>query len=81
MRAIRNGSLELLIFHLDTGIKMAHVVAQLVEALHRFPMVSLDFFHWHKSSGSTVALGSTQPLTEMSTRNISWRLKAAGSWD
>jgi len=25
-----------------------------------------------------VALGSTQPLTEMSTRNISWGLKAAG---
>jgi hypothetical protein len=26
----------------------------------------------------TVALGSTQPLTEMSTRNISQRVKAAG---
>jgi len=24
----------------------------------------------------TVALGSTQPLTEMSTGNISWRVKA-----
>jgi hypothetical protein len=24
-----------------------------------------------------VALGSTQPLTEMSTRNISWGVKAA----
>jgi hypothetical protein len=29
-------------------------------------------FHWHISSGHTMALGSTQPLTEMSTRNISW---------
>jgi hypothetical protein len=29
-------------------------------------------FHWHNPSGRTVALGSTQPLTEMSTRNISW---------
>ena len=28
----------------------------------------------------TVALGSTQPLTEMSTRNISWPVKAAGAW-
>jgi hypothetical protein len=27
-----------------------------------------------------VALGSTQPLTEMSTRNISWRVKAAGAY-
>jgi len=30
------------------------------------------FFHWHNSSGRTMALGSTQPLTEMSTRNVSW---------
>ena len=26
----------------------------------------------HNPSGRIVALGSTQPLTEMSTRNISW---------
>ena len=38
----------------------------------RFPMVSLDFFHWHNPSGRTMALGLTQPLTEMSTRNVSW---------
>jgi len=38
----------------------------------RFPMVSLEFFHWHNPSGRTMALGLTQPLTEMSTRNISW---------
>ena len=29
-------------------------------------------FHWRKPSGRTVALGLTQHLTEMSTRNISW---------
>jgi hypothetical protein len=29
--------------------------------------------------GRTMALGSTQPLTEMSTRNISWGVKAAGA--
>jgi hypothetical protein len=29
-------------------------------------------FHWHNPSGRTMALGSTQPLTEMSTRSISW---------
>ena len=29
-------------------------------------------FHWHNPSGRTMALGSTQPLTEMSTGNISW---------
>jgi hypothetical protein len=32
---------------------------------------------WHNPSGRTMALGSTQPLTEMSTRNISWGVKAA----
>jgi len=26
-----------------------------------------------------MALGSTQPLTEMSNRNISWGVKAAGA--
>jgi hypothetical protein len=36
-------------------------------------------FHWHNPSGRTMALGSTQPLTEMSTRNISWGVKAAGA--
>ena len=36
-------------------------------------------FHWHNPSGRTMALGPTQPLTEMSTRNISWGVKAAGA--
>ena len=31
----------------------------------------IGVFHWHNSSGRTMALGLTQPLTEMSTRNIS----------
>ena len=30
-------------------------------------------FHLYNPSGRTMALGSTQPLTEMSTRNIPWR--------
>jgi hypothetical protein len=30
--------------------------------------------------GRAMALGSTQPLTEMSTRNISCRVNAAGAW-
>jgi hypothetical protein len=37
----------------------------------RFPKVSLKFFS-DNPSGRTVALGSTQPLKEMSTRFISW---------
>ena len=31
------------------------------------------------SSDRTMALGSTQPLTEMSTGSISWGVKAAGA--
>jgi hypothetical protein len=34
-----------------------------------FPM-SLDFFNGPNTSSRTTALGSTQPLTEMSTRNL-----------
>ena len=32
----------------------------------------IGIFHWHNHSSRTMALGSTQPLIEMSTRNISW---------
>ena len=38
----------------------------------RFPIVAIGIFHWHILSGRTMALGSTQPLAEMSTRSISW---------
>ena len=32
----------------------------------------IEIFRWHNPSGRTMALGSTQPLTKMSTTNISW---------
>jgi hypothetical protein len=32
----------------------------------------IGIFHWHYPSDRTLALGSTQPLTEMSNRSISW---------
>ena len=32
----------------------------------------IGIFQWHNPSGRTMALESTQPLTEMSTRCISW---------
>ena len=32
----------------------------------------IGIFHRHNPSDRTMALGSTQPLTEMSTRRISW---------
>jgi hypothetical protein len=39
----------------------------------------IGIFHWRNPSGRTMALGSTQPVTEMFTRNISWEVKAAGA--
>jgi hypothetical protein len=47
---------------------------------NRATYFKLGIFHWHNPSGRTMSLGSTQPLTEMSTRNISWGLKAAGAY-
>jgi hypothetical protein len=36
------------------------------------PYAVIGVFHWQNPSGRTMALGSTNPLTEMSTRNIFW---------
>jgi hypothetical protein len=36
------------------------------------PDDAIGIFHSHNPSDRTMALGSTQPLTEMSTRSISW---------
>ena len=36
----------------------------------------IRIFHWHIPSGRTMALESTQPLTEMNASNISWVVKA-----
>jgi len=63
-----------------------HTLAQLVEAL-RYKLEGRGFdsawchrgFYWHCASGRTVALEPTQPLTEMSIRNIFfWEVKVAG---
>jgi hypothetical protein len=35
--------------------------------------------HLFNPSGCTMALGATQPLSEMSTKNISWGVNAAGA--
>jgi len=37
--------------------------------------VGTGIFHWNNPSGRTMALGSTHPVTKMSTRCISWWCK------
>ena len=54
-------------------------MAQFVEALRYMPEGSTpDGVTGIFYSGRPTALQSTQPLTEMSTRNISWGVNAAG---
>jgi len=62
---------------------MGHAVAQLIEALRykvadSIPDGVIDL-RWHNVSGCIMALRATQHLIEMSTRNISWGVKAAGA--
>jgi len=58
---------------------------QLVETLGSSRMVAgsvpncVTGIHWPNPSGPIMAPGSTQPLMEMRTRNISWGVKAAGA--
>ena len=48
-------------------------------ATSRKDLCSIGIFYSHNTSGCTMARGSTQPLTEMSTRNISWGVKTAST--
>ena len=68
-------SLMLVMFYVSVISYCARgqVVAQLVEAL-RYNPEGRGF-----DSGRTMVLGSTQPLTEKSTRDISWGVKMAGA--
>jgi hypothetical protein len=58
---------------------MAHCATSR-EAAGSIPDDVTGIFHWHNPSGRTLALGLTQPLTEMSTRKNSWGVKAAGAY-
>jgi len=55
--------------HCATNLKVAGSIPDAVTGI----------FHCHNPSGHTMALGLTQPVTEMSIRNISWGVKAAGA--
>ena len=66
-------SFSLLILHLyHVRIWLRHCTTS-QQAVGSIPDVFIGIFHSHNPSGHTVSLGSNQSLTEMSTRNISWR--------
>jgi len=56
-------------FHCTTSQKVAVWI----------PNVVFGILHWRNPSCHAMALVLTQPLSEMSTRNISWRVKVAGA--
>jgi len=49
-----------------------YTVAQLAEVASSIPNGVVGIIYCHNASGRRMGLGSTQPLTEMSTRNILW---------
>jgi hypothetical protein len=61
-----------------TDKSWGHAVAQLVDCATSRKVVGsipddfIGIFYWHNPSDRTMALGSTQSLTEISTGNISW---------
>jgi hypothetical protein len=66
------------VFATFTGIPLGHAMAQWLRhrATNRkvagsIPDDAIGIFHSNNPSGYTMALESTQPLTELSTRNIS----------
>jgi len=70
-----------------TVLEQKYMVSQLVEALRykpegrgSIPDGVTGIFHWHNPSDLILALGFTQSVTEMSTRNISSEVKAAGAY-
>jgi hypothetical protein len=62
-------ALAQLIGHWATGRK----------ATGSIPDSCIETFHCHHPAGRTVALGSTQSLTVISTRNMFFGVKAAGA--
>jgi len=64
---LRSGRAMAQLRHCASGLKAAGSISE----------GDTGILHWHNPSGRTMAMGSTQPLAEMSTRNTSWGEKTA----
>jgi hypothetical protein len=76
-RQSKHTSVKKIVIHSSACIINVHTLAR-GKIARSIPNSVIGIFHCLNPSGSTMALGSTQPLREMSARNISWRVKAAG---
>ena len=56
----------------DRGSTVLRCCATNRKVAGSIPNGVIGIFHWHNPSDRTMALGSTQPITEISTRSISW---------
>jgi hypothetical protein len=74
---VKHGSIclsnsEATIFHEARGGAVGEALRYKPEGRGIDSRCVIGIFHWHNPFGRTMALGSTQPLTEMNIRNISW---------
>jgi hypothetical protein len=68
-----------ILFRACNGAIVLRYCASCWKATGSIPDGVTGIFHWRIPSSCTIALGLTQPLTDMSTRNIFWGVKVAGS--
>jgi len=71
MRLAQHSKIELIYVSEYTVIDRSEMANQL--SRHLTSTYCHWIFQWHIPSGRTMALGSTQPLVKMNTKNISWR--------
>jgi hypothetical protein len=70
---------SLIVFHKQDSVVGWGTMIQSGRSRFRVPM-RWNFFNWPNPYSRTLALWSTQPLTEMSTRNLLGNKREAGAW-
>ena len=76
MRATNPAHLIVFQFTFPMNEHLPLCTSNLINTISRYDATHIALMN----SVCSTALGSTQPLIEMSTRNISWGVKAAGAY-